>query len=128
MKRSQVATWCLILVAINLIAFSCVKPPPQPLIRCEPAAVDTGKQVIVKGSGFAPREEVFLIADTVLPMRGAVAVVMSLAMADDKGEFDEVIVIPPPMAPGIPPKFAPGNYTVRAMGNRLVAVGNFTVR
>ena len=127
MKKFRTALYYLIPIILITSLVSCTQTASKPAISIEPAVVDIGGQVIVNGSGFSPNEEVILIADTVIPQRGPAAAVMSLVMADDRGNFSEPVMIPKPFAPQIPPKFAPGQYTVRAMGDRLVAVGSFTV-
>lgn len=126
MRKTAFVTFIIVFVAA-LISVSCTQPA-QPTLKTEPGAVPLGKEITVTGSGFTPQANIILIADTVLPLRGAVAAVMVQAKADSSGAFNEVIVIPLPPGPGIPPKYSPGStYTVRAMDDRSVASATFTV-
>lgn len=130
MRRFGIGILCLALMVTTAGLLACAKPAASPVVRCEPSEVTLGGQITVSGSGFPPNENVILIADTVLfAPPGAAATVMIEARADAKGELSEVVIIPPPPGPGIPPKYSPGStYTVRVIGSKLVGVSSFTVK
>ncbi len=130
MRRFIISILCLALMVASMGSLACSSPVASPAVKCQPAEVTIGGEVTVSGSGFAPNESVILIADTVLfAPPGAAAAVMVQAMANARGEFSEVVPIPLPPGPGIPPKYSPGStYTVRAIGSKLVGVSSFTVK
>lgn len=118
----------ILLVTIGMTLFSCTAPVAEPSIICEPGETSISGQVTLKGSGFAPNEPVIIIASASLTGRGAVAVVMVQTQVDTNGSFTEAVPIPPPPGPGIPPKYAPAQYTVRAIGKSLVAKATLIVK
>ena len=127
MKKVGMILMILLITAIGLAVFSCTPAVAEPKITCDPAQTSIGGQVTLKGSGFAPNEPVIIIANAALTGRGAVAVVMVQTQVDGNGAFSEAVPIPPPAGPGIPPKYAPAQYTVRAMGKSLVATATLVV-
>lgn len=124
---SLLLTGALFLLLLVLVQAACGQEPAAPAIQVSPASVPIGGKVTVSGKGFAPGASITVLADTILVGRGAVAIVMARAQADGQGVINEEVVIPPPMAPGIPPKFAPATYNVRATDDKIVVMTSFTV-
>lgn len=116
----------LLLLSVSLLV-NCTSKAEPPSLQISPSSVATGGTVSITGKGFIPRSNVIILADTVIVGRGAAAVVVAETQADINGQISEDIVIPPPMAPTIPPKYAPATYTVRATDNKVVATASFTV-
>ncbi len=117
----------LLLALLVPLQVACTQEPAAPTIQVSPASVPIGGKVTVSGKGFAPGASITVLADTILLGRGAVAILMAKAQADSQGAFDEEVAIPPPFAPGIPPKFAPATYNVRATDDKIVVTTSFTV-
>ena len=106
----------------------CTWEPEALSVEATPSSVPIGGKVTVTGKGFTPGAQVTILANaTLMGGRGAVAVVMGKATADSDGAITQEIMIPPPPAPRIPPKFSPATYTIRATDDKVVAKGTFTV-